>query len=226
MPVVLPCGPRGLGTLVEAESPDRVDSGYKPVQEYRTFSQESVTYDAKAGTSVPVWASQACPDACRMQLPRHESQIIENNPALARLLPGRLTVKTILLAGNPDPVATAMRLCLKPRTAFHFLQADSVPQVLDRFVESNGKIDILVVDPEPCVSAPGIDVALNLRSLFPGLKILVVLRGSALSCSPLQAAAMRNMPSGSIGILKWPFSPRQLRYHIEQLARPLKSALN
>src|SRR5438445_7186315 len=119
-------------------------------------------------------------------------------------------MKTVLFA-------TAVRTCLKPPRACQFLGAESVAQLLDRFIQSNGKIDLLVIDLDFDPAVSSIDVALNLRRFFPRLKILFTFSGSAPLCTPRQRTAMGILKSGSIGFLKRPFSLRDLQCRIEDL---------
>jgi hypothetical protein len=131
-------------------------------------------------------------------------------------------MKTIVLAADPDSVASVLRHCIKPQPAFQILAASSIAEVLDRFVRFNGKIDLLVIDTalDPTVSS--IDVALNFRYYFPSLKLLFTFDGSSLSCSQRQRTAMGVLPTGSIAFLRRPFSPQMLRLRIEGLlAAPL-----
>ncbi|SPE35438.1 hypothetical protein SBA6_460012 [Candidatus Sulfopaludibacter sp. SbA6] len=126
-------------------------------------------------------------------------------------------MKTVLLAIDPDSISAAMRHCLKPQTAFQLLEANSIAQLLDRFVEFNGRIDLLVIDTafDPAVSS--IDVALNFRRYFPRLRILLTFSGSSLLCTPRQRTAMGILPTGSLALLRRPFSPQILRLRIEGL---------
>ena len=118
-------------------------------------------------------------------------------------------MKTVLFA-------TAVRTCLKPPRACQFLGAESVAQLLDRFIKSNGRIDLLVIDLDFDPAVSSIDVALNLRRFFPRLKILFAFSSAPL-CTPRQRTAMGVLPSGSIGFLKRPFSLRDLQCRIEDL---------
>lgn len=126
-------------------------------------------------------------------------------------------MKTVLLAANPDSISVASRLCPKAPTAFRLLEAASIEQIMDRFVHSNGKIDLLVIDAafDPVRSA--IDVALNLRFLFPPLKILLTFSGSTLLCTRQQRLALEALPTGALEYLRGPFSPQILQLRIKGL---------
>ena len=104
-------------------------------------------------------------------------------------------MKTIVLAADPDSVASVLRHCIKPQPAFQILAASSIAEVLDRFVRFNGKIDLLVIDTalDPTVSS--IDVALNFRYYFPSLKLLFTFHGSSLPCSQRQRTAIGVLPN-------------------------------
>lgn len=132
-------------------------------------------------------------------------------------------MKTVLLAADPDSLSAAMRHCLKPPASFQVLEAHSVAQVLNRFVESNGKIDVLVIDTG--FDPASIDVALNLRYFLPRLKILFTFTGASLFCTRQQRIAIDALPTGSISLLRRPFSPQMLRLRIQGLlAAPLLKA--
>ena len=135
-------------------------------------------------------------------------------------------MKTVLLAADPDSISVATRLCPKPQTAFRLLEATSIEQVMDRFVHSNGKIDLLVIDAAFDSVRSGIDIALNLRFLFPPLKILLTFCGSTLFCTRQQRLALEALPSGALEFLRGPFSPQILLLRIKGLlaAALLKAA--
>jgi len=118
-------------------------------------------------------------------------------------------MKTVLFA-------TATRLCLNSQRAFQHLEANSIAQILDRFVDSNGRIDLLVIDTDFDPAVSSIDVALNLRRFFPRLKILFTYSGSML-CTARQRTAIGILPSGSVAFLRRPISLQDLRCRIECL---------
>jgi len=118
-------------------------------------------------------------------------------------------MKTVLFA-------TATRLCLNSQGAFQHLEANSIAQILDRFVDSNGRIDLLVIDTDFDPAVSSIDVALNLRRFFPRLRILFTYSGSML-CTARQRTAIGILPSGSVAFLRRPISLQDLRCRIEGL---------
>jgi len=129
-------------------------------------------------------------------------------------------MKNVLIAADPDSVASLLRHCLKPEPRFQILAASAVPQMLDRFVRFNGGIELLVIDTalDPAVSS--IDVALNFRFYFPGLRIVFLFDGSSLLCTRQQRIAIDALPTGAVTGLRKPYSPQILRLRIEALLSP------
>ena len=118
-------------------------------------------------------------------------------------------MKTVLFA-------TAEPLWLKPQKSFQRLDAESVAQVLDRFVETNGRIDLLVIDTDFDPGVSTIDVALNLRRFFPRLKILFTY-SSVVLCTTRQRTALGVLPRDCAAFLRRPISTQELRYRIERI---------
>jgi len=119
-------------------------------------------------------------------------------------------MKTVVFATGVSPDA-------KTQTAFHVLEAVAVAGILQHFVHSNGRIDLLVIDIDLDPAVSSIDVALNFRRFFPRFKILFTFQGSALLCTCHQRAAISALPSGSVAFLRKPYNPQLLRARIEDM---------
>ena len=111
-------------------------------------------------------------------------------------------MKTILVVDDDPTISKLIRLVVEAN-GYSVLTATSEVEALNCFEEYEGQVDLLITD-VVLKSGSGIDVALELRSLVPYLKIVLM------SGYPIDAAELFGSPVGSVGILEKPFPPMEL----------------
>jgi len=128
----------------------------------------------------------------------------------------------ILILEDSTPIRTLTRLSLK-NTGHTILEAASAEEAFRRFDETDGQIDLLIAD----VTLPdrsGIDVAAELQSLLPNLRV-VVTSGYPMGCwASEDAERFAELPSGSVITLQKPYPPSTLLNTVLRLLGMLPAA--
>jgi len=124
-------------------------------------------------------------------------------------------MRMILVAADTKSMTPVIRSCFDPRD-WLVLEAETVQEVLDRFVDSNGRIEWMLIDADHFPPTAALDMALKLRNWFPRLRVLIWSRGFDLPFAGKQASILRRLPAGTISFLRSPFTLRELRQRFEQ----------
>jgi CheY-like chemotaxis protein len=112
-------------------------------------------------------------------------------------------VKTVLILEDNSSILALMHHVVE-QDGYAVLDATSAEEAFRRFEESNARVDLLVTDVVLPASS-GIRVALELRSLLPNLRA-VILSGYPVSAWPERdAAEINELPSNSIVMVQKPF---------------------
>jgi DNA-binding NtrC family response regulator len=118
---------------------------------------------------------------------------------------------------------TLIRLIIG-QNGYNILEAPTVGQAFERFEENDAQVDLLIADATPPAST-GIHVALELQSLVPYLKIIVMSGYPPSMWSAQDAADLAELPSDSLITLQKPFAAATLRDSVARfLGLPFSAA--
>ena len=132
-------------------------------------------------------------------------------------------MKTILVLDDDSAIAGLIRM-LAERNGYAVLDSASPAQALERFEENDGQVDLLIAD-VVLKDGSGLDVAMELRSLVPYLKIIVMSGFPPEMWNDEDGAELLEFPSDSVSILQKPFSPLALMDQIYRLiGKPVSTA--
>lgn len=92
---------------------------------------------------------------------------------------------------------------------YNILEATTAGQAFERFEENDAQVDLLIADATLPASS-GIHVALELQSLVPYLKIIIMSRYPLAMWSDQDLAELEELPSDSVITLQKPFAPATL----------------
>lgn len=128
---------------------------------------------------------------------------------------GGSRVKTVLVLEDNVSILALFRMVVE-REGYTVLAATSAQQAFERFEENDAQVDLLLTD----VTLPegsGIRVALELQSLIPCLKIIIMSGFPSTMWRDEDAAAIDELPSDSVITLQKPFVPGTLLDSIHTL---------
>jgi len=115
---------------------------------------------------------------------------------------------TILILEDEPSIMKLTSMILEP-LGHTILEAATAEEALQQFEESDGRIDLLIADVTLPVSS-GIEVALELRSLLPYLRIILTSGYPPHMWNEQDAAELSELPSDSVATLQKPFMPALL----------------
>ena len=124
-------------------------------------------------------------------------------------------VQTVLIVEDNASILALIRLVVE-QNGYKVLDARSAQEAFDQFDANDGHVDLLITD----VTLPessGIRVALELRSLLPYLRIIVMSGYPKSDWDAQDAAELDELPSDSVITLQKPFVPATLMAVIHKL---------
>jgi CheY-like chemotaxis protein len=124
-------------------------------------------------------------------------------------------VKTVLVLEDNTSIMALIRLVIESN-GYAVLMATSAQEAFERFEENDATVDLLISDVTLPVSS-GIRVALELRSLLPYLKIIVMSGYPQSAWDEQDAAELDELPSDSVMALQKPFVPATLLDSVHRL---------
>jgi CheY-like chemotaxis protein len=122
---------------------------------------------------------------------------------------------TILVLDDDPSVIALIRVMLLP-LGHTILEANTAEEAFIRFEENDGGIDLLIAD-VTLPDRPGTQVALELRSLLPYLRIIMASGYPPTMWNEQEAAELSELPSDSVLTLQKPFAPFQLQQAVMRL---------
>jgi DNA-binding NtrC family response regulator len=117
-------------------------------------------------------------------------------------------VQTILVLEDDTSIMALIRLVVG-QNGYNILEATTARQAFERFEENDAQVDLLIAD----VTLPagsGIHVALELQSLLPYLKIIIMSGYPSVMWEHQDSAELEELPSDSVITLQKPFLPATL----------------
>jgi len=167
--------------------------------------------------------------ACPYEAPYNPVQGIRNarqgsfccSPRLIVLIPPASgsawgeQVKTILVVEDDPSILALIRFVLIG-DGYSVSEAASAEQAFERFEEHDAQVDLLIADVTLPVGS-GIQVALELRSLLPFLKIIITSGFPKAMWDDQKSKELDDLPYDSVVILQKPFVPATLLESIHQL---------
>jgi CheY-like chemotaxis protein len=124
-------------------------------------------------------------------------------------------VQTVLVLEDNASILALIRLVVE-QNGYQVLAARSAQEAFEQFEANDGHVDLLITDVTLPVSS-GIRVALELRSLLPYLRIIVMSGYSKSDWDAQEAAEFDELPSDSVVTLQKPFVPATLMGCIHRL---------
>jgi two-component system, cell cycle sensor histidine kinase and response regulator CckA len=118
-------------------------------------------------------------------------------------------VSTILLLDDEHAILTLVARILEPM-GHDLLRASNAAEALDCFDERDGAIDLLIADVN-LQQTSGVEVAVELRSLLPNLRIVFMSGRTPDGWSEQDRALMDELPSECVLFLAKPFTANDLR---------------
>ena len=112
-------------------------------------------------------------------------------------------MKTVLVLEDNVAILALIRLVVE-RNGYMVLDATSPQQALERFEKNDAQVDLVIADVKLPVSS-GIRAALELRSLLPYLKIIIMSGFPSPMWNEQDVAELGELPSDSVIILQKPF---------------------
>ncbi len=129
---------------------------------------------------------------------------------------------TVLILDDEEGVLELTSLYLKTR-AFPTLTSNSAASAMEKLREAGGAVEILIAD-VMLPDSSGVEIALQLRAMSPGLKILFVSGYSFDELSGSDSALYQQLPAAAVRFLRKPYSAQDLIARILELATPPPSA--
>jgi CheY-like chemotaxis protein len=126
-------------------------------------------------------------------------------------------VKKILVLEDEPGIMALIRLVLSKE--YIVLESTTAAEAFQRFQESDNQIHLVIADVTLPVSS-GIDVALELRSMNPFLRIILTSGYPRDMWPDQESAELNELPSDSVATLQKPFTPATLRQQVEALIGP------
>jgi len=117
-------------------------------------------------------------------------------------------VHTILVLEDDPSIMALIRLVVGQK-AYNILEATTAGEAFERFEENDARVDLLIAD----VTLPessGIRVALELQSLLPYLKVIIMSGYPSAMWNDQDSAELQELPSDSVITLQKPFVPATL----------------
>jgi CheY-like chemotaxis protein len=124
-------------------------------------------------------------------------------------------VQTVLVLEDNASILALIRLVVE-QNGYKVLDARSAQEAFEQFEANDGHVDLLITDVTLPVSS-GIRVALELRSLLPYLRIIVMSGYPKDDWDAQDAAELDELPSDSVVTLQKPFVPATLMDGIHRL---------
>src|SRR5438270_4984273 len=112
-------------------------------------------------------------------------------------------MKTVLVLEDDASILALISMVIE-NNGYAVLAATSAREAFDRFEENDAQVDLLIAD----VTLPessGIRVALELRSLLPNLKIIIMSGFPSEMWNQQDGADLEEFPSDSVIALQKPF---------------------
>ena len=123
-------------------------------------------------------------------------------------------MSTILILDDEAAIRARMRLTLAP-LGHLILEATTAAEAFRCFEEADPGLDLLITDVNLPDGSSGVRVALDLRSLLPSLRIILML-GGPLRCEE-DAAEWDELPLDSIITVEKAFHPAELLKSVNRL---------
>ena len=123
---------------------------------------------------------------------------------------------TVLILDDDAGVLELTSLYLKSR-GFSTLACASAASALEKFEEAGGNVRILIAD-VTLSDGSGVETALRLKSLAPALRILFASGYSFEEWTNRDVALFNRLPAGSVGVLRKPYSARDLVAKVVELS--------
>jgi CheY-like chemotaxis protein len=124
-------------------------------------------------------------------------------------------VQTVLVLEDNASILELIRLVVE-QNGYEVLGARSAQEAFEQFEACDGHADLLITDVTLPVSS-GIRVALELRSLTPYLRIILISGYSRNDWNEQDTAELDELPSDSVITLQKPFVPAALLDSIHRL---------
>ena len=116
--------------------------------------------------------------------------------------------QTVLILDDEESVLELTALYLRD-SGYTTLSCTSPDAAMDSFHETNGQVDLLIAD-VTLRDASGVEAAIHLQQLAPGLRLLFMSGYSADDWKARDAAFIERLSPDSVRILRKPFSAREL----------------
>jgi CheY-like chemotaxis protein len=131
-------------------------------------------------------------------------------------------MNTILLLEDEYLIMRLLRHTLKPYTV---LEASTAEEAIQRFIENNRTIELLIADVTLPVSS-GVEVALLLRSELPDVVVILMSGYPVSHWSDQDAEGLARLGADSVSVLQKPFPRELLRGKVTELiGAPRRTAL-
>jgi two-component system cell cycle sensor histidine kinase/response regulator CckA len=124
-------------------------------------------------------------------------------------------MQTVLILEDNASVLALIRSVVKSR-GYAVLEAISTQETFERFDENDAQVDLLIAEIR-LTSGPGIPVALELRSLLPNLKMILISEYPESGWDKQDTSWLEELPSDSVITLQKPFVPASLSDSLDRL---------
>ena len=124
-------------------------------------------------------------------------------------------MQTVLVLEDDTSIMALFRLVVG-QNGYNILEATTAGQAFERFEENDAQVDLLIADVTLPVSS-GIRVALELQSLLPNLKIIIMSGYPSAMWNDQDSAELEELPSDCVITLQKPFVPATLLDSIHRL---------
>jgi len=128
-------------------------------------------------------------------------------------------VSTILILDDEAGIRRRLRRILEP-IGHVILEAATADEALRRFEETDAGLNLLIADVHLPLGRSGVSVALELRSLLPGLRIILTSGFPQSLWDDQDAAEWSEIPSDSVITLTKPFLGADLLQAVYRLIGP------
>jgi CheY-like chemotaxis protein len=129
-----------------------------------------------------------------------------------------------ILILEDEPYVMALTRSVLKTLGQQILEASTADEAIQRFQETDGIVHLLIADVTLRVSS-GIRVAVELRSKFGDLKVILMSGYPPDMWGEADKRELNELPAGSVAILQKPFMPATLLETVHRLLRvPAQSA--
>jgi CheY-like chemotaxis protein len=127
------------------------------------------------------------------------------------------TVRTVLVVEDEDGVRNLIRTLLR-LAGYDVLSCQDGPEAIDLLNARGGNIHLVVTDINLGPIMDGVELAENLRSLFPAIKVLYI------SGRDEEERLAREIATGQAWFLMKPFTPRALAEQVKSILAGVAAA--